>query len=436
MTAGYKYKPEKHKFRNSLESIDEIHASQIDIFKIKRCAIAEKKAALIKLEQEYADININELGNETLFDKLKKRTQCKKSIQQLKNEIDKIENYNDELNYYSKTGDVLGEYYHITNGMLYGKIFDSENEKTIIPEPINTDHVIHISSELTDIINTHKKKKIKRTAVKRNKKNITSETHNIIELLTPSKIKQEAEIKQICKNELQNKYLWIMDTDYACMNTKQHIVKKCETCKINKTIIYNDAISYCPQCGVTDILLIESDVPSHDEIIKPKYPYKKIGHCIEKLNQFLCKGKANIPHYVMQTLEHEIKKHMIDKNDITINFIESIMKKYKYGDYYENIMFIFNKLTGRVAHTISHDLHESVIEYFKKADQTYEEKYKPSYRNNFLKYTFVLHKIFLIHGRPDIAQYFKLLKSPVILKEQERIWEKICNDNGWEYNGN
>lgn len=424
----YKYKPEKHRFRESLESIDEIHDKQVTAFKNQQITVSEKKNKIKLLEQEIIDIN-NDIAKtaDNVFEKLKKITLCKKTIANIQTTINKSENYNSEINYYSKTYDVLSDYYNITNGVLYNKEL-----KQI--EPQQTQHtVIQISNELLEITDSHKKRKLKRPVSKRNKK-IEMNTPNIMNILNSNtKIEQ----KKICKADLQNKYLMIMDKEYACINSKDNIIKKCLTCNVDKVIIYNDALICCPKCGMSDIIFIETDAPSHDEIHieKPKYPYKKIGHCIEKLNQFLCKGTANIPPHVISTLENEILKHSILKEDITLNFLENIMKKHKFGDYYENIMFIYNKLTGRPAQTISHTLHDSVIDYFKKADQIFETKYKPSDRNNFLKYTFVLHKIFLLHNRPDIAYYFKLLKSPDKLKQQERIWERICTDLGWTYHG-
>ena len=39
----YKYKPEKHRFRESLESIDEIHDKQVTAFKNQQITVSEKK---------------------------------------------------------------------------------------------------------------------------------------------------------------------------------------------------------------------------------------------------------------------------------------------------------------------------------------------------------------------------------------------------------
>jgi len=110
-----------------------------------------------------------------------------------------------------------------------------------------------------------------------------------------------------------------------------------------------------------------------------------------------------------------------------------MLKKHRLSEYYENIMYIYSKITGKPPQHISRDEYELVLKMFTEAEEMYEKKYKPASRNNFLKYTFVLNKIFLTIGRPDIAEHFKLLKSPEKLKQQERVWQKICVDLGWKY---
>ena len=342
MTAEYKYKPEKHKFRVSLETIDEIHDKQINTFKTQQIMLADKKNKLAELEKEYLLLNtdINK-SSDNIFDKLKKINICKKKITELTNIVNRIENYNSEINYYSKTCDVLTDYYNITNGILYGKELELITNTTINQPSIKQEQAIQISNELLEITDAHKKRKLKRPVIKRNKKPVV-DVLNIMELLTDTK-QPKIDEKKICKADLQNKYLMIMDKEYACINSKDNIIKKCANCNVNKIIMYNDALICCPKCGLSEMIFIETDTPTHDEIYteKPKYPYKKINHCIEKLNQFLCKGSANIPPRVITTLENEIIKHSISKDEITINFLETIMKKHKFGDYYENIMFIY-----------------------------------------------------------------------------------------------
>jgi hypothetical protein len=238
-----------------------------------------------------------------------------------------------------------------------------------------------------------------------------------------------------CKASLQNEYLMMMDKEYACSKSKPNLSKKCKNCGKDEQIVYNESILSCPECGECDSVFIESDVPSQREAFteKPKYPYKKLGHCIEKLNQFLCKGTVNVPHEVMTTMEEEIKKHGMVKEDVTIKFLEKMLKKHRLSEQYENVMYIYTKITGEQPFTITRDEYNLVLKMFSEAEDVYDKYFKPISRTNFLKYTFVLNKIFLTIGRKDIADHFKLLKSPTKMKEQENIWRKICKELGWKY---
>nr|XP_004205627.1 uncharacterized protein LOC101235145 [Hydra vulgaris] len=226
-----------------------------------------------------------------------------------------------------------------------------------------------------------------------------------------------------------------MDKEYACANSKNPFTKKCKTCNVDKIIIYNESKLACAICGDSDNIVIDSDMPLQRETFaeKPKSHYKRLGHCIEKLNQFLCKSTANVHERVFKVLEEEIEKHNLIKKDITIRFIEAMMKKHHLSDFYENIMYIYSKITGKRPQTITVGEYELVLKIFIEAEEVYEKKYKPPNRENFLKYTFVLNKIFLAIGRRDVAEHFKLLKSPEKLKQQERVWRKICIDIGRKY---
>lgn len=461
MSVDYKYKPDKHKFRVNIKTIDELHKEHIDEFKKNRESVPEKKQKLRTYQQELKDLEEENEGKpiNLNIDALKKRNNLKRSIKTLKEEIEKVENCSAEMDYFSRTGDVIYDYYDLTNGILYGQNFDaaaeeeresqtqtdtqSQNTKKKTVRLSESDEQkktskIEISDELLAITNLNRKRKIKRPVRKRTKKIETTETKSIMSYLLGSDDEKEEEKEQestMCKATLQNEYLLMMDKEYACSKTKATLVRKCKKCNLDMIIIYNEAIMSCPKCAESEEIFIESDVPSHRETFteKPKYPYKKIGHCIEKLNQFLCKSNANVPPEVFTILEEEIEKHGMKKEDVTIAFLEKMLKKHRLSDYYENIMYIYSKITGKAPQTITRDEYELVLKMFAEAEEIYEKKYKPKNRNNFLKYTFVLNKIFLTIGRSDIAAHFKLLKSAVKMKEQERIWKQICVDLGWKY---
>lgn len=482
MSVDYKYKPNKHTIRTSAKTIDEMHKEFVSGFKKNRDSVPNKKRKIASLEKELS--NISNKGSINLdIDTLKKKSNIRKEIKKINDEIKGIESYNDEMNYYSRTGDVIYDYYDLTNGMLYGKDFncddfdklmetqksnnsygsskhfDNNNNddeqitvQTAADNPLTDNRSqnetsnsklkpkILISDELLAITNQNRKRKLKRPVKKRNKKSNTVTGKSVMSLLLGSddeneEIEEEKNI--LCRATLQTEYLVMMDKEYACTLSKNNIARKCKMCGIDLTVHYNESIAACPECGEFDEIVIESDIPSHRETFndKPKYPYRRIGHCIEKLNQFLCKGTANIPQEVFNVLDEEIKKHGLNKDEITIKFLEKMLKKHRLSDYYEYIMFIYSKITNTSPQTITREEHELVLKMFAEANEVYEKKFKPKTRNNFLKYTFALNKIFLTINKKKIASYFKLLKSPYKMKEQERIWQLICNDLGWKYHG-
>lgn len=446
MSVDYKYKPEKHKFRVNLKTIDEIHNERLDEFKKNRELIPDKKRRLTVLEQELEELEEANKGRPIGldFETLKRRNTLRQMVGTLTKEISSIENYNAEMEYWSRAGDVLCDYYDITNGVLYGKNFDGksidnnandDDNKSDKQNNSDNNSRIIFSDELLAITNLNRKRKLKKPVRKRNKKIEMTQTRSIMSILLGDDDQDNGKDNKTCKASLQNQYLLMMDKEYACSKSKLSMAKKCRKCNTDTIIIYNESIITCPKCGESEEIFIESDMPSQRETFaeKPKYPYKKLGHCIEKLNQFLCKGTANIPPEVFTKLNDEIEKNNMTNEEVTITFLETMLKKHRLSEYYENIMYIYSKITGKPPQHISRDEYDLVLKMFKEAEEVYELKYKPATRNNFLKYTFVLNKIFLTIGRPDIAEHFKLLKSPEKLKQQERIWQKICNDLGWKY---
>lgn len=428
--ADYKYKPDKHIFIQNTRTIDETHREYIDKFKKENENLIVKKTQLNNMKDK-----LNELTQNVVFNNFSKINELKKNINNLENDIKNTENHISEVNYYGKIGEVLFQYYDITNGMLYGK-FTDEPKNTINISNEETSK-IKISNELLELTNLNKKKKDKKPVKKRTtfteepEKNILSYVKDISIIEEEDKIKKD----NICKATLQNEYLMMVDKDYACTKVKTNVIKKCKKCNIDKIIIYNDSIITCSKCGESDVIFIESDVPTNRENFteKPKYPYKRIGHCIEKLNQFLCKGNINIPSSVYNIIKDELFKHNMKMSDISIDFIEKMLHKHRLSSYYEYVYFIYCKMTNTKPQTITREQHELIIKIFCKAEELYEEKYKPYNRHNFIKYTFILHKIFIMIGKEEIANHFKLLKSQIKMKEQESIWLQICSDPEWKF---
>jgi hypothetical protein len=438
MSVDYKYKPDKHKFRTNNKTIDELHQEHLEKFRKNRENIPEKKSKLASYKNELEELNKQNTGKINLNLKLlNDKKMIENNIKKLEEEIKTAENFEEEMNYYSRAGDVIYDYYNITNGVLYNNNFNLKEEEEKKTKKDNK--TINISDELLEITMANKKRKLKKPIKRRNKKREIKPKKTVMSYLLGSDDEKDSkeEEDKLCKAKLENEYLIMVDKDYACSKAKKSPLVKCKTCNIYKVLVYTESILSCPKCGKSEQVILDTDTNTNSDVYneKPKYPYKRIGHCIEKLNQFLCKGNTNIPPEVFYVLNEEIKKHSLSIQDVSIKFIEKMLKKHMMSEHYENIMYIYSKITGIPPKTITREEYELILKMFLEADELYEKKYKPKTRNNFLKYTFVLNKIFLSIGKPDHAKYFKLLKSPTKMKEQESIWKLICDDKGWDYYG-
>jgi hypothetical protein len=213
-------------------------------------------------------------------------------------------------------------------------------------------------------------------------------------------------------------------------------------------LIQSEGIYVCQKCGKFEYIIIESEIPSHKDSMneKPKYPYKTINHLIERLNQFQGKQTTIIPKDIYTLIDVELKKMLIDKDDVNPIIIKKILKKYRLNIYYEHCYLIFSTVTDTPPPSLTRDEEEKVKNMFKATEKPFK-KYKPENRSNCLNYSYTLHKLFLIladlakqNNENDVynrmlnnAKYFGLLKSRDKLKMQDLIWRKICLDLAWPY---
>ena len=258
------------------------------------------------------------------------------------------------------------------------------------------------------------------------------QTKSILEFLTNKKENDDVEKLISNRASLFDEYLLLIDKDY--FKSKKNLLIICSKCNIEKTLIQSEGLFACQNCGEVEHVIIESEIPSHKDLItdKPKYPYKKINHLIEKLNQFQSKETTNIPDDVYNRINIEMKKRQIDINDLTPIFIKHTLKKYRLTQYYEHLQYIFSRITKIPPPTLTREEEEDVKNRFRMIEEPYN-RHRPNSRSNFLNYSFVIRKIFLIINKPTHARYFNLLKSKEKLKCQDKIWNKICIDLKWPF---
>ena len=138
-----------------------------------------------------------------------------------------------------------------------------------------------------------------------------------------------------------------------------------------------------------------------------------------------------------------MKKMVILTEEITPVIIKKMLKKYRLNLFYEHNYLMFSHVTDTPPPSLTRDEEDEIKKMFRKTENPFK-KYKPGDRANYLNYSYVLHKLFLILGTisknentkermKNNAKYFGLLKSRDKLRTQDLIWKNICKDLDWPY---
>ena len=117
--------------------------------------------------------------------------------------------------------------------------------------------------------------------------------------------------------------------------------------------------------------------------------------------------------------------------DLTTTKIREFLKKLKLNKYYEHVSHIISRLNGLPPPIIDRKTEEQLRNMFKEIQAPFM-KYCLK-KKNFLSYSYVLHKFAQLLELDDFLVNFPLLKSREKLHHQDKVWEKICNDLGWQF---
>lgn len=438
----FKLKPEKTRFITEIKTLDETHKKIIMQFKKRKNTLPRKKYKLSQLEQKLNELEEKKLySNEDIILKSKLRDE----INELKREIYDIENNISEIEYYSKIDELLIDYYKILEQENVYLNEDKLNSNQFV-EIKNTDQTVdNINVDPLDILNklNTNVKKIKRISKRKKKKEIQISSNSIISYF---KQQQQQINNQINEKQLKNKidraklldqYLTLIDTEYLCNKRKEkNYLKTCDYCDNEKTLIQSEGIYVCKFCGEVEMIIIESEKQNYKDSSspeKPGYPYKRQNHFCEWLSQFQAKESIEIPKETYDQILAELHKNKFyDLKRLTLNYMKQILKKLGFTQYYEHATHIISILSGQQPPTINREVEERLKLMFKQIQEPFE-KYKPPKRVNFLSYSYVLHKFCELLELDDFINYFPLLKSRDKLKQQDKIWEKICKDLKWQF---
>jgi hypothetical protein len=450
MAHSFKFKPSKVKFTKEHRTLDEIHRETIEKFDEIDNKIVVVKQKIYILEKKLNEDTIKTNKNLQLL--------IEKKIKSLHNELNTLNTSNEEMDYFEKTRDILLKYYKNENKLetnLNQELLESDSEEDTKNVSVKIDDDDDPLMDRLNKLNDINNKSVKEKKTIKKKKNTVENTQvkSILSFLSNTtdniETNQETEdnISKIIneKGTLKEQYLSLTDSKYMCEKVKLSPIKICSSCNIEKTLIHSEGIYVCQLCGKFEYVIIESEVPSHKDSLneKPKYPYKTINHLIERLNQFQAKQTTIIPQQIYQLIDVEMKKMLIVIDEVTPTTIKKILKKYRLNLYYEHNYLIFSHVTNTPPPSLTRDEEDEIKKMFRKTEVPFK-KHKLFHMSNYLNYSYVLHKLFLIIGAisnndnvkermKNNAKYFGLLKSRDKLRTQDLIWKNICKDLDWPY---
>ena len=373
-----------YNYMSSGTTLDSKHREMIEKFREKRESLPELKKILesVKRElEECSNIPNNKKNYELIYE-------LEIKIKQMEEEIISIENETNEIDYISKTSNLLFQYY------------SNNFNKKAKPN-------VGILQYFT-------------------KKNSSVKTPDINPII--NKIS-----KNMGKGDLSCLYLQKISDDYIVQEDKNEA--QCNKC--GKEMLLEQEYGYyvCPNCSEMVYVSIDSDKPSYKDPPPESsyFPYKKINRFNEWLNQIQARETTEIPDIVFDKIRLEIKKEMIkDLTKIDRDRIKLYLKKYKFNKYYDHIPFIIFKLNGVSPPKLSPEQETTLKCMFSQMLGPFMEV-KPENRKNAPSYSYLLYKFVELLGWDHLKKCFSLLKSRKRLYQQDKIWEAICSKLKWEF---
>ncbi len=408
----FKIKNKKQLPTDNRITLDAKHTNMIKYFKDLQKSLPVKKQQLKDLKSNFNELNRQSnknLSNEQLHLKYK----LQNDINTLTIEIKKIEDRDEENNYYLNTGDLLLQYYD-----------NVENSKLSSIDDIVADSSGQ-NSELSQ----------KENLV--NSKN----SSNILDFFS-GKVSDananSADSDKVQRADILDNYMKIIDPNYIHQSKFDYNYDKCRHCNIEKKVILNEGFMVCEQCGDMNYIIADSDKPNYKE--PPAeisyFAYKRSNHFNELIAQTQAKESTEIPQDVIDKIMIEIKKERITNMvDVTPPRVRKYLKKLGYNKYYEHIAHIICRLNGRPPISISPEIEEKLRRMFREIQEPFmvARNTVAKQRRNFLSYSYLIHKFLELLGLDQLAATFVVLRNREKLLLQDQLWKNICGQLGWQF---
>lgn len=406
----FKIKPTKRSNPEERTTLDVVHQCQLK-------KIIDEQTEVKFLQEDIATLNtqIDETADDLI------RGQLENQLVRLQEELEIKQNQERVYDYLLDTGDLLFEYYDVQDKILQGA-----TGATAVTVKRKPGDVLSALENAAAIDNSEVSMPLVINTIEEQKE------------VQKSKIKSKPKKKEnkLSRDGLLEKYLLKMNPEYVKKtNEVEDLSGECMECGADMMFSQTEAMLYCPECGISEFILIDSDRPSYKDPPRESsyYAYKRINHFNELLAQHQAKGSAEIPQDVIEQIEAELKKQRItDYKNLKYSQMRQILRKLKLNRQYDHIPFIISRLNGSIAPVMSRETEERLRHMFKEIQPSFQ-KHCPKNRRNFLSYSYVLYKFCELLELDEFLASFPLLKNRDKLYQQSKVWEQICNDMQWQY---
>lgn len=405
-SAFFKVKTSKRSNPEARTTLDAIHQKKVQTMMDDQKQLAQYKQDLATLRK-----TIEETPSDV------ERWRLERNAEQLEKKIKTIESGTELMDYFLRTGDILSQYYEVQDQIQQGGTTTYPSNKA------KPGSILALLEEVAQ-----EEKRIQAPSV-------PSASPLSVSPSSPSP--SPSTPPALHRNQLLNEYLQLEDP--SMVRPSADIYDDpwtiCSKCNSEMIMCLNEANLTCSKCGFQEFILVDSDKPSYKDPPREVsyYAYKKINHFNEWLAQFQAKESTEIPQEIYDEILLQLKKERItNMASLKPTKLREILRKMKCSKYYEHIPHIINRLNGQNAPFMSREDEEKLRHMFREIQPSFK-KHCPKGRRNFLSYGYVLYKFCELLEMDEYLACFPLLKNRDKLYLQDKTWELICKDMGWQY---
>ena len=406
-SAFFKVKTSKRSNPEARTTLDAIHQKKVQ-------TMMDDQKQLVQYKQDLA--TLRKTIEDTASDV--ERWRLERNAEQLEKKIKTIESGTELMDYFLRTGDILSQYYEVQDQIQQGGA---------TTYPSNKAKPGSILALLEEVAQEEKRVQAPSAPSPPSASPSTASPSTASPSTPPA----------LHRNQLLNEYLQLEDP--SMVRPSADIYDDpwtiCSKCNSEMIMCLNEANLTCSKCGFQEFILVDSDKPSYKDPPREVsyYAYKKINHFNEWLAQFQAKESTEIPQEIYDEILLQLKKERItNMASLKPTKLREILRKMKCSKYYEHIPHIINRLNGQNAPFMSREDEEKLRHMFREIQPSFK-KHCPKGRRNFLSYGYVLYKFCELLEMDEYLACFPLLKNRDKLYLQDKTWELICKDMGWQY---